>query len=149
MSHADFLLLSLFSWLYQHSGPDGRNMDFGTICLLGETEMFLPIWFPTASGWKIAGIKPFVREAVGIETGALRKMCRHLKVREAALVNTLFRFSMLSTIPGQKYYEAPKFRMPFFGDIKGFEGYAPPCDGFGFIVERRRLEGNFRWKGAP
>lgn len=149
MTHSDFLLLSLFSWLYHQTDPDSNSMNFGSICLLGEIKLFLPVWYATASGWKIAGIKTFVQDAVGIETGALRNMCRYIRVSEAALVDTLFRFSMLSVVPEQKYYDPPKFRMPFFGDIKGYEGYAPPCEGFGFVVDRRRLEGNFRQIEKP
>jgi hypothetical protein len=51
---------------------------------------------------------------------------------------------MLSVIPGQKYYEPPKFRMPFFGDVKGYGCSVSACDGFGFVIESRRLEGNFK-----
>ena len=145
MTSEDFQLLARFSWLYQHSKPEFDDLlHFGTIYLLGETQMLLPVWFKAGSNWKIATIKPFVHEAVGIEANTLRKMCRYIRVKESRLINTLFRFSMLSVISGQKYNEPPKFRMPFFGSVKGLEGYAPPEDGFGFVIKRRRLEGNFK-----
>lgn len=145
MSSEDFQLLAWFSWLYQQAKPDyDDKMYFGTIYLLGMTTMLLPVWFKTGNSWKIANIKQFDRDAVGIETGSLRNMCRYIGVSESRMIDTLFRFSMLSVIPGQKYYDPPKFRMPFFGDIKGYEGYAPPCNGVGFVIERRRLEGNFK-----
>ena len=144
MTSNDFLLLANFSRLFLKIGKDGVRVDFGLICLLGEISMLLPVWCQSGGAWRFDIFKSFNRDAVGIETKALRNMCRYLGISEAKLITTLFRYSMLAVVPRQKNYKPFMYRMPFTGEIKGCEGYAPPGVGFGFIIERRRLEGLFR-----
>lgn len=148
MTSKDFLLLSHLSWLIQRYDPSNEQLNFGIIYALGELNMLLPVWYQTGTTWKLAAYKEFARDAIGIETRTFRNMCRFLRVPESELVGTLYRFSMLAVIPSQKSYEPPKFRMPFYGEILGYERYAEPGEGFGFVIERRRLEGDFRQKGA-
>lgn len=144
MASEDFHLLGSFSNLFNQADPNVPGRDFGLICLLDSATMNLPVWYKDRNIWRIGNFKQLVVDAVGIETSAMRNMCRWLGINEASLLSALFRFSMLSVVPGQNRTEPPKFRMPFCGDVKGFGGYVEPCSGFGFVIERRRLEGNFK-----
>lgn len=112
--------------------------------VLGEVEMWLPVWYLAGNGWQLSTYRPFVREAFGIETRAMRRICRYLRVNEAQLIGTLYRLSMLAVVPGQGILEPPRFRMSFFGIEIDYEGVAPPMQSHGFVIERRRAEGKFR-----
>lgn len=112
--------------------------------VLGEVVMWLPVWYLAGSGWQLSAYRPFAREAFGIETAAMRRVCRYLRVKESELVGTLFRLSMLAVVPGQRVSDKPQFRMPFCGIEIDYEGYASPMESNGFVIERRRAEGKFR-----
>lgn len=149
MTHADFLILAKFSWLFQQSACDSATLNCGLVCYLGEVSMNLPIWCKSNNDWKLDRFKEFKREAVGIESSALRNMCRYLELKEHVVIDVLFRFSMLSVVAGQKTFEKRRFRMHFFGEVKTSMCVVEPSDGFGFVIERRRLEGAFRTAVLP
>lgn len=149
MQGADFKLLAFLSWIIQQYCLDGSQLNFGPIYALGEIELLLPVWESVGKNdWQLSTYKPFVREALGVKTSTLRRICHYLRVSESVLTGTLFRFSMLSVIPGQLKDYPPKFKMEFWGEILGREGFAEQERDVGFIVERRRLEGNFKSGGA-
>lgn len=142
MTSADFRLLASFSKAYLLHDPFG-SICFGSIFLLGLTKMTLPVWYKAASGWQLSRYKQFDQQAIGIETVAFRRMCRYIQYKESMVVRTLFRFSMLAVVDDQKLYESPRHRMQFS------TAQDPFCFGgmsFGFVLERRRLEGQFRQK---
>lgn len=148
MSAADFNLLARFSMLIQRYDHYSMNLNFGLIYSLGLVNMLLPVWYRSANIWRLGRYKEFTQEAIGIEAKTMRSMCRYLQVRECLLVGTLYRFSMLSVVPGQKSYERPKYRMPFIGDVLGLEGLVEPDECIGFVIEKRRAMGGFRNKAA-
>jgi hypothetical protein len=118
--------------------------------LLGNIEIWLPVWSIARSGWILSQYKPFKREAIGLETCDFRLICRYLRVKEAFLVNTLFRLSMLAVVPKQSISTPRMHRMEFLGVPIDQEMWAPrEFDCVGFIIERRRAEGGFRSKDAP
>ena len=136
----EFMLLARFSWVLMNlDGWHGRIPY-----ILGEVAMRLPVWKSTHSGWRLYRYKNVKKQAFGIEVADFRRTCRYLKVSEGTMVKTLYRLSMLSVVMGQKDYERPKFKMMFRGVKIGWEGIIEPCDFFGFVIERRRAEGNFR-----
>lgn len=140
MRSSDFRLLADLSRAYSINNPDSPT-SFGPVYELGLVEMTLPVWYKAGSGWQLSQYRQFAQQAIGIETAVFRRMCRYIQYKESIVVQTLFKFSMLAVIDGQKLYEGPRFRMPFLvesdvpwlGDTR-----------FGFVVERRRLEGKFK-----
>lgn len=139
ISKADFQLLARLCYALQVLQGDFGLLPF----LLGIVEMWLPVWYRAGDGWRLAGYRPFKREAYGIETADMRRIRRYLKVREADLISMLFRLSMLAVTPSQKISDPPRFRMEFYGVPIDYYG-AQPLHSFGFIIERRRADGQFR-----
>lgn len=140
ITHDEFSLLARFSRSLQVvEGSNGRLP-----WLVGEVEMWLPVWHQSRGSWQLSTYKPFIREALGLEVWAFRKICRYLCVKEADLIRTLYRLSMLAVVPGQRPFEPPKFRMYFHGEPISYPGCAPMTEIFGFLIERRRAEGDFR-----
>jgi len=144
ISREELSLLAGFSRVVQAMHPENGRFNFGFTYLIGLVEVMLPVWYQCGRGWQLSTYKPFKIEVIGFETASFRKICRYLGVKEAQMVNCLYRLSMLAMVRGQKHYESPRFRMRFIGEIKGYEGFCPPQEGFGFVIERRRAEGNFR-----
>jgi len=141
----ELLLLAHFSRVIQNLQPDSSlTFALGSVYVVGLVEVLLPVWYQAGSGWRLSTYKPFKIEVIGIETATFRRICRYLHVKESVLVNCLFRLSMLAVVRGQRNYDPPRFRMRFIGEFKGYEGCCPPEEAFGFIVERRRAEGNFK-----
>lgn len=136
----DFRLLARFCRALQNLNDENGRLPY----VLGEIEMYLPVWSLGQFGWQLAGYKSFDREALGIERADMRRICRYLRVHESSLVDTLFRLSMLAVIPPEKICERPRFRMEFLGTCIDHLGLVPPQKAMGFIVERRRSEGHFR-----
>lgn len=148
MSTADFNLLARFSHLVCSYREERIQLNFGFIYSLGLVSMLLPVWYRTGNIWLLDRYKEFTQDALGIEAKTLRGMCRYLQVSESVLVGTLYRFSMLAVVPGQKNYERPKFRMPIVGEVLGIEGIAEPFECSAFVIEKRRAMGGFRGKAA-
>lgn len=148
MTATDLHLLARFSMLIQRYDHYSMSLNFGFIYALGVVRMMLPVWYCSANTWRLDRYKDFTQEAIGIEAKTLRGMCRYLQVRECVLIDTLYRFSMLSVIPGQKNYESPKFRMPFVGDVLRLESLVEPDECVGFVIEKRRAMGGFRSEAA-
>ena len=144
MTAADLHLLAMFSYLIQRYDHYSIKMNFGLIYTLGAVKMLLPVWHRSANMWRLERYKEFTQEAIGVDVSTLRNVCRYLGVKECVLVNTLYRFSMLSVVPGQKSYERPKFRIPFYGAVLGIEGIAEPDECIGFVIEKRRAMGGFK-----
>jgi hypothetical protein len=136
----EFILLARFCWVLQNVEGWHDRIPY----VLGEVVMRLPVWKNTHTGWRLYRYKNFKRQAFGIEVADFRRTCRYLKVSEGEMVKTLYRLSMLSVVMEQKDYQKPKFKMKFRGVKIGWEGIIPPCDFFGFVIERRRAEGHFR-----
>lgn len=111
---------------------------------LGTLEIWLPVWYQSGLGWQISRYKPFVKEAIGIEKGDMRRICRYLGIREPVLLHLLFKFSMLAVVPGTSLLK-PKFRLPFDGVPLGMVGAGPSSRiEEGFVLERRRALGGFK-----
>jgi len=143
IDHKDFKLLAQFC----HALKKLEDCNGLALYLeLGTTELTLPVWYQSGTGWQLSRYKAFAKEAIGIETQEFRRICRYLKVNEAHLVDVLFRFSMLAVAPGQKHTESRKFRQSFAGKRKGAWFDDEAATSFGFVLEQRRAEGNFRQK---
>lgn len=139
ISSSEFNLLARFCYaLNTLQDNDGRLP-----CDLGVTEIWLPVWYK-AGNWKLAIYKSFRMEAIGLEITKFRRICKYLNVKEAELIRTLHKFSILSVVAGQKYYDSPKFRMPFWGQPIDSVGSVIATFDIGFVLEKRRAMGAFR-----
>lgn len=112
---------------------------------LGEYDMLLPLWVLTGNGWQVSHYREIRQEAIGIPRNAFIHVCRnYLKESPGRVLRVLFKFSMLSVVPGTKVGDEPQFRQPFYGvlldDWEGGEKYVKA----GFIIEKRRITGGFR-----
>lgn len=144
----DFMLLAKLSWLFCRFKPESDDhLYVGTFYSLGTIRMNIPLWYLAGDGWRLAKFKQIEQEAIGIETACFRRICCYLRCREAKMIDTLYRFSMLGVFNAPLSFEKRQFRMPFSGHIKGLEHLYEPDAGCGFIIERRRLEGKFRSSG--
>lgn len=112
--------------------------------VLGTMEMWLPLWFSTGKDWRFSQFRPFERQAFGLPTASMRRICSYLRIRESELIHLLFRLSMLAVTPKHTTSEDCLYRMPFTGVPIERNGLAPPTVNHGFVIERRRAEGNFR-----
>lgn len=121
-----------------------ENQNGNLQWVLGEVVMWLPVWYRSGTQWRLADYRPFRREAFGLEMTAMRRICNYLGVKESEMIRTLYRLSMLAVVPNQRILAPPRFRMPFFGIEIDYKGFAAPSDSFGFVIERRRAEGNFK-----
>lgn len=110
---------------------------------LGNVTMVLPVWYQCASGWQLSNYKEFEQEALGIMVPDFRRVCRHIRVSEHQMISSLYRLSMISMVKGQSLSEHPKFKQSFYGFPISLGGVESSTE-FGYVVERRRLEGNFR-----
>jgi len=117
--------------------------------LLSEATMLLPVWYLSGTGWQLANYKVFRQEALGFANADFRRICRYIRVPESQMIDTLFRMSMISVVKGQRLSERPKYKMPFQGVPYSIGWHVEESDIFGYVIERRRLEGNFKQKGAP
>lgn len=140
ISRDELYLLARFCHALQTIERDNGRLPWH----LGLVEIWLPVWYQLGKGWEIAAYKPFKKEAIGLEVWAFRLVCRYLCVKEAVLVRTLYRLSILAVIPRLNFNDRPKFRMDFFGQPISLVGCAEPSHEFGFVLERRRCEGNFK-----
>lgn len=143
IDHKDFKLLAQFCHALK------TLEDCNGLALyweLGTTELALPVWYQSGTGWQLSRYKMFSKDAIGIETQEFRRICRYLKVKEAHLVDVLFRFSILAVAPGQKLSDPRKYRQSFAGRRKGAWFDDEATTGFGFVLEQRRAEGDFRTK---
>ena len=140
ISSGEFYLLSRFCWVLQNVEDRNEKIPY----VLGEVVMRLPIWKNTYSGWRLSRYRDFQQQAFGIEVSDFRRICRYLNVSESEMVRTLYRLSMLSVVYEQTEHEIPRFKMKFLGVKIGWVGIISPSVSFGFVIERRRAEGNFR-----
>lgn len=112
--------------------------------ILGTVEMWLPLWYSAGKDWKFSKFRPFHREAFGIPTASMRRICRYLGIRESELIHLLFRLSMLAVTPKNPTSEDCLYRMPFTGVPIDRVALTLPEGNHGFVIERRRAEGHFR-----
>lgn len=110
---------------------------------LGEVKMILPVWNLAYAGWRLANYKQFGKKAIGILVPDFRRICRYIRVSESQMINTLYRMSMISLVPGQTISGKLKFKQ-LFPNIPRELIWLDPAAGRGFIIEQRRAKGNFR-----
>ncbi|TSK08543.1 MAG: hypothetical protein FPO08_04345 [Geobacter sp.] len=109
---------------------------------MGGTELTLPVWSKNGQGWYGAGFKQVKRDALCVSTSMMRAIVRYLGIREGAIVQTLFRLSMLSSSQGNG--DKRIFRQTCTGVL--FDPATRQKLGFsevtkeGFIVDRKRIE---------
>lgn len=117
---------------------------YSVVWEVGTIEMWLPVWYQSGMGWQISRYKQFVKKAVAIEKGDMRRICSYLGIREPVLLRLLFKFSMLAVVPGSSLFQ-PRFRMPFYGipiDMIGAGPFSRVEEGL--ILEKRRALGGFK-----
>ncbi len=140
ISAADLTKLALFCSViagtqWQHLIPCWNLPNF---------TMLLPVWYLAGSGWRLDKYKEFTMDAYGIKVADFRRACRYINVSEFDMVDTLYRMSMISVIPGQRLHEPPKFKMQFHGKYLAIDYWETISDEFGFVIECRRSDGKFR-----
>ena len=140
MTSQDFNLLARFCFAITSRHGFWGQLPFE----LGIVPMRVPVWARDGGLWKLASFKNVNQEALGIATCDFRRTCNYLQVKESSMVKTLFKFSILGVVPDQRPYQKLKFRQPFTGVEIDAIVLDDRIDGEGFILERRRAEGNFR-----
>ena len=63
---------------------------------MGKQILNLPVWRKTGAIWQQEGYKPFEKDAIAIAVPMMHAIVRYLGIRESAIVNALFNFSMIS-----------------------------------------------------
>ena len=121
------------------------NADGGRVVwLLGEQQLWLPLWHQTGSGWRISCYRSFKQEAIAIKPGDFKRICRYLRLLEPALVSLLFKAGVLAVTPELKPLDRPMFRQEFTGVHLDNEYMNISESSVGFVLVRNRAEGN--WK---
>lgn len=110
---------------------------------LGEVKMILPVWNLAYEGWRLANYRSLKKHAIGILVPDFRRICRYIRISESQMINTLYRMSMISLVPGQTISGELKFKQLFPNIPLGLIRLEPAAVR-GFIIEFRRAEGNFR-----
>lgn len=140
ISGADFRCLAKFVAALLVLDGDNGKLPW----VLGEVTMLLPVWYLAGSGWRLANYREFRQEALGLSVCDFRRVCRYIRVPEAQMIDILFRLSMICVVKGQRLSERPKYKMSFRGVPFSMGWHVEESVIFGFVIERRRLEGNFR-----
>lgn len=139
ITNEDFVKLAKFSRALETLNGSGKWFSWD----LGEVVMRLPVWYQTSTGWQLANYKNFKRDAIGMLVPDFRHICRYIRVSEFSMIDTLYRMSMISMVPGQSYSGARKFKLSFPNLPVGLWRLEPTAV-HGYVIERRRAEGNFR-----
>ena len=118
--------------------------------VLGIRTSLFPTWFIAAGVWKLAGYKEYSEPAIGISRNHMQTVCDFIGIDMKAMLELLYRFSMLAVIPGSNHTDPkPLVRMPFNGippeyfDFDIAKEMTVHVKG-GFVIEKRRAMGEFR-----
>jgi hypothetical protein len=116
------------------------------VWLLGEQELWLPLWYQAGNSWRISCYRPFLLEAIAIQPRDLKRICKYLQVAEPELVKVLFNTGTLAVVPDQKPLDKPVVRIGFTGKHFDNEGLDDPETSVGFVLARHRAEGIWKRK---
>lgn len=147
MRASDFYLLARFSYNVSNNRCDCVPLA------LGEIMMRIPVWTNSHGVWKVAKLKNVKQEALGLAPDAFRRICRYMQVKESEALKTLYNFSILGVDLDQSLYSKLRLRQ-FVGGLPlfvapQFRGYSEDdlwACGEAFVLERRRILGDFRSK---
>lgn len=110
-------------------------------------DMCVPLWvIGSDKKLSISGFKIITTKAYGLERAAFMRICKYLKLYEHELVALLVKFSMLSVVPVDEHGLRLQYRQWFYGRPHDEFWHPLPEHRHGYVIERRRADGDFRRK---
>lgn len=139
LEHIDFYVIARFvhgliTVRTETAIDDKTTMRIPQVLDLGNRILYLPEWEKTGKGWVFAELGEHVKPAICVSTHMMRAIGRYVGLRESAMVNALYKLSMVSVI-GFNGEGRPRYRQRCKGR------FINPADGQKLNFAERELEG--------